>query len=341
MQKYLHESMRSDTPQLCTFDGSSVMLAKAATGSNRDRRPWGQIAYRQQTEIDNTRSPTVGARRHMGLQAADLATTGEHVPTPNSYPSPSELYSLVGEVAVVTGGGRGIGEGIARTLASAGAKVVVAARRGDEVESVAAQIRADGGQAIGVVTDVTDDAAVDALAQVALREFGKLSIWVNNAGGSPARLPMTELKRADWDACLALNLTAVWIGIVTAAKYMDNGSIINVSSGAGTGPVPGSGHYGAAKAGVNSLTQTASAELAPRIRVNGIAPGAVPTEIFKKALSIETDEDLAVAEAHWNIPMGRFGTPLDMGSAVLFLCSPGASWITGETVRVGGGAKPR
>lgn len=257
------------------------------------------------------------------------------------YPAPSELFSLTGHVAVVTGGGRGIGEGIARTLAAAGAKVVVAARRGVEVEDVAARIRADGGEAIGVATDVTDDAAVDALARRAIDEFGTLSIWVNNAGGSPARLPMTELSRAQWDDCIALNQTAVWVGIVTAAKYMTTGSIINISSGAGSGPVPGSGHYGAAKAAVNSLTQTASAELAPRIRVNGIAPGAVPTEIFKTALGIETDDDLEAAEAKWNIPMGRFGTPLDMGSAVLFLCSPAASWITGEMLRVGGGAKPR
>jgi NAD(P)-dependent dehydrogenase (short-subunit alcohol dehydrogenase family) len=258
-----------------------------------------------------------------------------------SYPPPSELFSLSGHVAVVTGGGRGIGEGIARTLASAGAKVVVAARRGEEVEAVAAQIRADGGEAIGVVTDVTDDQAVDALGQTAVDTFGALTIWVNNAGGSPARLPMTELRRDDWDACMSLNLTAVWIGIVTAAKYMQEGSIINISSGAGSGAVPGSGHYGAAKAGVNSLTQTASAELAPRIRVNGIAPGAVPTEIFKKALGIETEAQLADAERKWNIPMQRLGTPLDMGAAVLFLCSPGASWITGEMIRVGGGAKPR
>lgn len=257
------------------------------------------------------------------------------------YPLPAELFSLSGEVAVVTGGGRGIGEGIARTLAAAGARIVVAARREDEVEAVARQIRADGGEAIAVVTDVTDDAAVDALAVAAKQAFGALTIWVNNAGGSPARLPMTELTRADWDHCISLNLTAVWVGIVAAAKHMDRGSIINISSGAGTGPVPGSGHYGASKAGVNSLTQTASAELAPRIRVNGIAPGVVPTEIFRKALSIESDADLARVEAQWNIPMGRLGTPLDMGAAVLFLCSPAASWITGETIRVGGGAKPR
>ncbi len=209
------------------------------------------------------------------------------------YPVPSELFSLDGEVAVVTGGGRGIGEGIARTLA-------------------------------------------------ALDAYGTLSIWVNNAGGSPVRLPPTELSRKDWDHCVALNQTAVWVGITTAARYMKTGSIINISSGAGSGPAPGSGHYGAAKAAVNSLTQTASAELAPRIRVNGIAPGAaVPTEIFKKALGIEIEADLVDAESRWSIPMQRFGTPLDMGAAVLFLCSRGASWITGEILRVGGGAKPR
>ena len=259
----------------------------------------------------------------------------------NEYPTPADLFSLEGKVAVITGGGRGIGEGIARTLAMAGAKVVVAARRVGEIEAVAAQIRADGGDAIAVATDVTDDIAVDALAQAAVAQYGSLSIWVNNAGGSPARMPMTELSRQAWDDCVALNQTAVWIGIVTAAKYMATGSIINISSGAGFGPVPGSGHYGAAKAATNSLTQTASAELAPRIRVNGIAPGAIPTEIFKKALGVETAEDLAAVEASWNIPMGRLGTPLDIGACALFLCSQGASWITGETFRVGGGAKPR
>ena len=257
------------------------------------------------------------------------------------YPAPRDLFALQGEVAVVTGGGRGIGEGIARTLAAAGAKVVVAARREDEIETVAAQIRADGGEAIAVPTDVTDDDAVDGLARAAVAAFGRLSIWVNNAGGSAARLPMTELSRADWDQCLALNQTAVWIGIVAAAKHMTTGSIINISSGAGTGPVPGSGHYGAAKAAVNSLTMTAAAELAPRIRVNGVAPGAIPTEIFRKALGITNDEELAAVEAQWNIPLGRLGTPLDIGAAVLFLCSPAASWISGETLRVGGGAKPR
>jgi NAD(P)-dependent dehydrogenase (short-subunit alcohol dehydrogenase family) len=255
-------------------------------------------------------------------------------------PSPSELFDLSDQVAVVTGGGRGIGEGIARALAAAGAAVVVAARRTHEIESVAADIRDGGGRALAVTTDVTDDEAFDHLAKAAIEAFGSLTIWVNNAGGSPARLPLTELTREQWDDCVSLNLTATWRGIVTAARHMQSGSIVNVSSGAGSGPVPGSGHYGAAKAGVNSLTMTASAELAPRIRVNGIAPGLVPTEIVRAALGV-SEEQIPEIERQWNIPMGRLGTPLDMGAAVVFLCSPGASWITGETLRVGGGAKPR
>lgn len=255
-------------------------------------------------------------------------------------PAPGELFDLTGEVAVVTGGGRGIGEGIARALAAAGAAVVVAARRTAEVEAVAASIRESGGQALAITADVTSDDDLEATAQAAVSTFGRLSIWVNNAGGSAARVPLTELSHDDWHHCIELNLTSVWRGIVTAARHMETGSIVNVSSGAGTGPVPGSGHYGAAKAGVNSLTMTASAELAPRLRVNGIAPGLVPTEIVRRALGV-TEEQIPDIERQWNIPLGRLGTPLDMGAAVVFLCSPGASWITGETLRVGGGAKPR
>ena len=117
---------------------------------------------------------------------------------------------------------------------------MVAARRADEVEAVAAAIRADDGDAIAVAAaaDVTVDDAVDALARAAVDGYGTVSIWVNNAGGSPVRFPVTELSRKDWDHCVALNQTAVWVGITTAARYMKTGSIINISSGAGSGPVP-------------------------------------------------------------------------------------------------------
>ncbi len=121
---------------------------------------------------------------------------------------------------------------------------------------------------------------------------------------------------------------------------MTSGSIINITSGAGTGPVPGSAHYGAAKAAVNSLTWTLSAEFAPDIRVNAVAPGAIPTEVMLKALN-KSEEQLDELLAEWNIPLGRLGTPEDIGSACVYLASEAASWVSGEIIRVGGGAKPR
>ncbi len=249
----------------------------------------------------------------------------------------NELFDLTGDVAVVTGAGRGIGEGIAKTLAGAGAAVVCAARREAEIERVAADIRAAGGQAIAVPTDVTDEAAVEALAQAAADEFGSLDIWVNNAGGSPIQSPLTDLDRAEWDATLLLNLTAVWMCTTVAARHMtENGRVVNISSKAAVQTVVGSGHYAAAKAGVNSLTVTFAKELGPRVRVNCIMPGAVPTEIMMTALKLE-ENDLPGLERMLRLPAGRLGTPTDLGAATLFLCSPGASWVTGQVIAIDGG----
>ncbi|MEP1124253.1 MAG: glucose 1-dehydrogenase [Ilumatobacter sp.] len=255
-----------------------------------------------------------------------------------------QLFDMTGKVAVVTGGGRGIGEGIARSFAEAGAAVVVAARRTDEIEAVAESIRSAGGRAIAVTTDVTDDDAVEALAQATVDEFGSLTTWVNNAGGSPMRMPLADLPRAEWDRTIALNLTSVYVGSLVAARHITattgTGSIVNISSGAGSGPVPGSAHYGAAKAGTNSLTWTLSAELAPAIRVNAVAPGAIPTEVMLTAVG-KTEDQLDELLDAWNIPLGRLGTPQDIGAACLYLASDAASWVSGEILRVGGGAKPR
>ncbi len=247
------------------------------------------------------------------------------------------LFDLSGEVAVVTGAGRGIGEGIARVLAGAGAAVVCAARRTTEIERVAASIRDDGGQALALTTDVTDDAAVEALAKGAIEAFGRLDIWVNNAGGSPIQAPLVDIPREEWDATMLLNLTGVWVGTRVAAAHMeDGGRVVNISSRAAEMVVPGSGHYSAAKAGVNMLTRTFAQELGPRIRVNGIMPGAVPTEIMMQALRLE-EKDIPKLEHALRLPAGRLGTPEDLGAAVLYLTSRAGSWVTGQTINVSGG----
>lgn len=245
-------------------------------------------------------------------------------------------FDMTDDVAVVTGAGRGIGEGIAKVLARAGAAVVTAARRTEEIERVASEIRAQGGRAIAVTTDVTDDRAVEALADAAVEQFGRLTVWVNNAGGSRVRKPLVEQTREEWETSLALNLSSVWSGTKIAASRMETGAVLNISSLAAYGPVPKSGHYAAAKTAVNSLTETFSVELAPRIRVNGISPGQIPTEVMMDALGLTDDhlDDLLKAS---RIPMGRLGTPEDIGLCALYLCSSAGAWVTGQTFKVTGG----
>jgi len=248
-----------------------------------------------------------------------------------------KLFGLNGEVAVVTGAGRGIGEGIAKVLAGAGASVVCAARRTEEIERVAEEIVAANGRAVAVTTDVTDTGALERLAEAAVAHFGRLDIWVNNAGGSPLQMPLTKLPRSEWDATLALNLTAIWeASRIAAERLEDGGRIVNISSLAAETVIPGSGHYGAAKAGVNMLTKVFAQELGPRIRVNCIMPGAVPTEIMMKAMKLG-DDDLPRLEKMLRLPAGRLGTPEDLGAATLYLCSKASEWVTGQCLRISGG----
>ena len=249
----------------------------------------------------------------------------------------SELFDLSGDVAVVTGAGRGIGEGIAKVLAGAGAAVVCAARRQHEISRVAEEIREAGGRAMAIVTDVTSEQAVEQLAEGAVEAFGSLDIWVNNAGGSPIQSPLVDLPREEWEATLALNLTAVWVCSNVAARHMrEGGRILNITSRAAELVVRGSGHYSAAKAGANMLTATYAEELGPRIRINGIMPGPVPTEIMMKALGLSA-EKLEKLERALRLPAGRLGTPEDLGAAALYLVSPASSWVTGQTLNVSGG----
>jgi NAD(P)-dependent dehydrogenase (short-subunit alcohol dehydrogenase family) len=246
-------------------------------------------------------------------------------------------FVLDGDVAVITGAGSGIGEGTAHVLARSGARVVCAGRREAAIERVAGDIRDAGGQAIAVQTDVTVDEDVERLMQAAIDEWGRLDILVNNAGGSPLQAPLIDLPREEWDATLALNLTAVWNCTRVAAKLMkDGGRVVNVSSVAADRIVPTSGHYSAAKRGVNSLTESFAFELAPRIRVNAVLPGLVPTEVSMKALEL-TEADLPAFAKTLKIPAGRLGTPEDLGNAILYFVSPASDWVTGECISISGG----
>lgn len=247
------------------------------------------------------------------------------------------LFGLQGEVAVVTGAGRGIGEGIAKVFAEAGAHVVCAARRTHEIERVAQEINAANGSAIAVTTDVTDNESVKALADRAIKEFGKLNIWVNNAGGSPLQVPIMELPAEEWDATIRLNLSGIFhCSRIAAERMEDGGRILNISSVAAEEVVPGSGHYCAAKAGTNMLTRSFAKELGPRVRVNCLMPGAVPTEIMMNAMKLE-EKDLPVLEKQLQLPSGRLGTPEDLGAAALYFCAPSAEWVTGQCIRISGG----
>ncbi len=242
------------------------------------------------------------------------------------------MLRLEGRLALVTGASRGIGRAIALKLAAEGADIVAAAR-GDHAEAVAEEIRQAGGKAIAITLDVTDAASVEAAVAAALAR-GPIDILVNNAGIARDQL-LLRMKRADWDAVLDTNLTAAFSLVQLVLKTMlkqRRGRIVNITSVVGQAGNAGQANYAASKAGLIGFTKALALEVASRsITVNAVAPGLIDTDMTK-AIS-------EGAHADWTsrIPLARLGTPEDVASAVAFLASDEAAYITGQVLAVNGG----
>ena len=253
-----------------------------------------------------------------------------------------DQFKLDGQMVVVTGGGRGIGEAIALGMAEAGADIVVAARRTHEIEAVADKVRALGRRALAVTADMMDMAQVQALADQAFRDMGALTCWVSNAGGADDRVPRTllEMPERQWDFQMNLNLKAVWTGAQAAAGIMKDqggGTIINISSQAANRASPHNGPYAVAKSGVNNLTQTLAAEMAALgIRVDSVSPGPIPTEVFLEFTGM-SEADIPKMGKQFGVPLGRIGAPEDIAPACVYLASPASSWMTGQDIIINGG----
>lgn len=237
--------------------------------------------------------------------------------------------------AIVTGGARGIGRAIALALARAGAKVVVNyAGRADKAEETVQLIREAGSDGLSVQADVSQAAEVERLVKTAAEAFGKVDILVNNAGITRDNL-ILRMKEADWDAVLDTNLKGMFLCTKAVSKGMlkqRSGVIINISSVVGLNGNAGQANYAAAKAGVLGFTKSMAKELAPRgIRVNAVAPGYIMTDMTETLAEEVKNQILG------EIPLSRIGNPEEVAQAVLFLVSPAASYITGQTLCVDGG----
>ena len=241
---------------------------------------------------------------------------------------------LKGQIALVTGATRGIGKAIALALAKNGAVVIGTATSESGAESITSALAEAGFAGKGFVLNVTDVAACDVLLDALAKEFGAISILVNNAGITRDNLAM-RMKDEDFDSVIGTNLSAVFRlsrGVMRGMMKARHGRIVNITSVVGHMGNPGQANYCAAKAGVAGLTRSLARELGSRnITVNCVAPGFIDTDMTR--LLDEKQRELMLA----NVPLGRLGTPEDVAAAVLFLASSSAAYVTGTTIHVNGG----
>jgi 7-alpha-hydroxysteroid dehydrogenase len=246
-----------------------------------------------------------------------------------------DRFSLRDKVAVVTGGGRGIGAGCALAFAEAGADVVVAARTKEQLEDVANQVADRGRRALGVPCDVSDLANLDLIVDQTMNEFGRIDVVVNNAGGAMPQ-PFLDTSAKALEGAFHFNVTTAFTLSKLAVPHMlarDGGSIVNISSAMGRLTDRGYVAYGTAKGALSHMTRLMASDLAPRIRVNGIAVGSVATSALEIVL---TNDDLR-NEMVSKTPLRRLGETDDIAIAALYLASPASSFVTGKLLEVDGG----
>jgi NAD(P)-dependent dehydrogenase (short-subunit alcohol dehydrogenase family) len=246
--------------------------------------------------------------------------------------------SFENKVALVTGAASGMGLATVQAFAEAGAAVVLADFRKDVLKSEAQKLVDAGRKAIAVRCDVSDDAQVTAMVDRTVAEFGRLDAAFNNAGVMARIAPTADSTREDWDRVIGINLRGVWSCMKHELRQMErqgSGAIVNNASvGALTGN-PGIGSYIASKHGVVGLTRTAALEYIKHgIRVNAVNPGLIDTQIARDVVS---GDEQAYAEIAKHVPIGRAGKPEEIASVVLWLCSPGASYVVGHALTVDGG----
>ncbi|HEX7785890.1 MAG TPA: 3-oxoacyl-[acyl-carrier-protein] reductase [Methylomirabilota bacterium] len=246
----------------------------------------------------------------------------------------TDAKSLAGRIAIVTGGSRGIGLAIARSLADAGASVVVSGRDAARLDAAVKELEALGAPALAVAADAARREDVDRLVEATRERFGRVDVAVNNAGITRDQL-LVRMKDDDWDQVLDTNLRGVFLMTRAVGKVMmrqRSGRIINIASTAGAMGNPGQVNYSAAKAGVIGLTKAAARELAHwNILVNAVAPGLIETDM---AAAIPAEAREAMLQ---QVPLKRIGQGREVAEVVRFLAGDGASYITGQTIHVNGG----